>query len=386
MSSMPLNKNLHFVREATSIAINQQVYNKKHQGERVITLSLGEAYFDIPDFGFDAINFKQGYHYSDTAGLPALRQKLAAHYSNQFNIHSIDADKNIIISAGSKLLTYLSMLAILNHGDEVLLHEPAWLSYQDQASLCGAETRYIPYHVKAENFRQYFSENTKLLIINNPNNPAGWIYDKHELVQLIKLAEQSGIYVLFDEAYSDFVANTEHFHSASYYIADFDNVIVVNSMSKNFGMSGWRVGFLVATPHLVQHILKLNQHIITCAPTPLQMYFAEHFTQIYHSCQQQINALMVKRQQVANLLEQHQLKPLSGNATFYFFIDISQSSMSSKQLCKTLLEHFNIALVPGSAYGHSTNGFIRLSFGTEPLTDIEYAIKTIASFCSGEQE
>lgn len=110
------------LREAKSIAINQEVYEKKRNGEKVITLSLGEAFFDIPDFGFETIDFERGYHYSDSIGWPELRENLVSYMQEVDKVPDLTID-NIIISAGSKILTYASMLAVLNDGDEVLLHE-----------------------------------------------------------------------------------------------------------------------------------------------------------------------------------------------------------------------------------------------------------------------
>ncbi|PMG94753.1 pyridoxal phosphate-dependent aminotransferase [Vibrio breoganii] len=372
-----LSRKINQLREAQSIVINQEVYEKKRRGEKVITLSLGEAFFDIPDFGFDTIDFERGYHYSDTVGWPELRENLVKYMRDVDQIHNLTTE-NIIISAGSKVLTYASMLAVLNDGDEVLLHEPAWLSYEDQATLCSAKTTYIPYDVGLDSFEQYFSEKSKLIVINNPNNPAGWIYQEQALRNLIKAADERGIYVLVDEAYSNFVRSNDGFTSACNWVNEFDNLIVVNSMSKNFGMSGWRVGYLVSNPYFVKQMVKLNQHIITCAPTPLQMYLAKYLREIHQVCTNEIELLLEKRQQVANLFKQYNLKTLQGSATFYFFVNIAQSRQTSEEFSLELLQQHNIAVVPGSAYGHTTDGFIRLSFGTETLADIESAIKIIA--------
>ena len=373
---------LQRLREAKSIVINQEVYEKKRRGEKVITLSLGEAFFDIPDFGFNKIDFEKGYHYSDTIGLPELRESLIRHMEQTDNVSGLTTS-NIIISAGSKVLTYASMLAVLNEGDEVLLHEPAWLSYEDQATLCGASTNYIPYSVKVEQFPEYFSSKTKLIVINNPNNPAGWIYSANELKQLISRASEQGIYVLIDEAYSNFVNKEDGFVSGCHWINEFNNLIIVNSMSKNFGLSGWRVGYLVSNENFVKQIVKLNQHIITCAPTPLQMYLAKYLEDIYRVCVSEIEALLEKRTKVSALFQKYSLLTLPGAATFYFFVDISKSNKSSDEFALELLSEHNIAVVPGSAYGETTDGFIRLSFGTENLQDIEFAINAISRKCNG---
>lgn len=374
-----MNENVNKLRPAKSIEINQKVYEMKRKGDKVITLSLGEAYFDIPDFGFDKIDHSIGYHYCDTQGLPLLRENLLDYLGMYHNAKALNKD-NIVISAGSKLLTYLSMQLLLNNKDNVVLHEPAWLSYEDQAKLCGANVSYIPYDITLDDFPAHLSENTRLIVINNPNNPAGWVYKLEQLKTLITYAKSKGIYVLVDEAYSDFVANEDGFKSCSALVPEFDNLIVVNSISKNFGMSGWRVGFAVAHKQLIKKLIVLNQHTITCAPTVLQQYLAEHLFEIHDACKPQIKRLLDKRKMVSALFKEFNIKTLDGGATFYYFVDISSSKMSSDEFSLMLLDKHKVAVVPGSAYGRGTDNFIRLSFGTETIDDIRTALELISKY------
>lgn len=374
-----MNENIYNLRPARSIEINQKVYEMKRKGEKVITLSLGEAYFDIPDFGFDSIDHSKGYHYCDTQGLPFLREQVVKYLDSYHGAKGLDID-NLIISAGSKLLTYLTMQLVLNNGDNVILHEPAWLSYEDQAKLSNADVTYIPYDVEIPDFESYFSERTRLIVINNPNNPAGWIYNLDDLKSLISYAKSNNVYVLIDEAYSDFVSDGDGFVSCATLVPDFDNLIVVNSISKNFGMSGWRVGFAIANEEIIKKLVVLNQHTITCAPTLLQQYLADHLFKIHDACKEQIQLLLEKRKRVLEIFQDFNIKTLNGGATFYYFVDISKSKMTSEEFCFMLLEKHNVAVVPGSAYGRGTDHFIRLSFGTESIEDIRIAIESISKY------
>ncbi len=370
-----MNNILKKLRCAKSIEINQKVYEKKRRGEKTITLSLGEAYFDIPDFGFSEIDHYIGYHYSDSQGLPLLRKALSDNYLNEHGL--LVPEKNIVISAGSKILTYLTMLLTLNKDDEVILHEPAWLSYQDQATLCNANTKYIPFNIDIADFHNYLSDQTKLIVINNPNNPAGWIYNALHLKNLIHIAHSKGIFVLVDEAYSDFVKQNSEFNSATSLVNLYENLIVVNSISKNFGMSGWRIGYAVMNECHIKNMITLNQHTITCAPTVLQIYLAKNLNEIQSACNQQINELLIKRDNVKSLLDKYEFIYLNGGATFYFFVDLGEFLKETDSFAEYILEHYGIAIVPGSAYGETTKQFIRLSFGTEDLDDIESALITI---------
>ncbi|EHN71548.1 pyridoxal phosphate-dependent aminotransferase [Aliivibrio fischeri] len=371
---------LENIAPAKSIVINQKVYEKRRNGQDVTVLSLGEAYFSIPDFGFNVLDHNVGYHYSDSQGMPELRDRIEEYYKYNNNI-SVSKD-NVIISAGSKALTLNYMLGILNSNDEVLLHEPAWLSYEDQAKLCDATVTYIPYKEDISSFEKYFTDKTKLIVINNPNNPSGLIYKHEELRRLIELANINGIYVLVDEAYSDFISDS--FKSAAEWINEFDNLCVINSMSKNFGMSGWRIGYAIANDKIIKSLTVLNQHTITCAPTILQMYFSKYMKEIYDICKPQLRELIKKRKKVESLLHKYDIPYLEGSATFYFFVDISKSKYNGDDLSVILMDEHSIATVPGSAYGKTTGKFLRVSIGTESFDKIDNALKIISEYLKNE--
>ena len=349
----------------------------KRRGTDVTTLSLGEAFFDIPMFDFGKLDFVKGYHYCDSQGLPELRQVISRFYGRQYGV-AVNGEDEVLITAGSKAAIYLSVLAVLEKGDEALVHEPAWLSYQEHIRLADAEARFIPFSVSVEGFEAFFTANTRLLIINNPNNPAGKVYDAQELLLLTELCRRKGVWLLVDEAYSDF-APPGTFHSVLEYDPNRTTTIVANSLSKNLGMSGWRIGYIIANRDLVGQILKLNQHIVTCAPTILQAYLARYFDQIFSITLPQAQDIAEKRARIAERMKSLGISALSGGATFYFFVSIGDFPASSLDFSLYLLLAHNIAVVPGSAYGASTQRFVRLSIGTESEERIEEALAVIAN-------
>lgn len=370
---LSLSKTVSSLKPALSIDINQIVYSMKRSGEKIITLSLGEAFFDLPKFKFSGENFEKGYHYSDTAGLPSLRERVAEHYRAEYSA-PVFSDE-IVISAGSKPLVFMALKAILEPGDTALIHEPGWLSYAEQINLCGSEAKYIPFDVEVKDFGKYFQKNTRLLIINNPNNPRGKIYSIDELTEIYRIARSRGAYVLVDEAYSDFT--DMKFHSMAEVVPDKDGVVIINSLSKNFGISGWRIGYVIADQALRHELIKLNQHLITCAPTILCMYVEKHFSELLKSTKKQIDALLAKRERLQRYMDKIKINYLSGGSTFYFFVSIENFYGSDEEFAKILLIRYKIAVVPGSAYGDTTHRFIRLSFGTETDEDIRYALDCI---------
>ncbi len=363
------------IPEALSIYINQVTYDQKRKGKDLIVMSLGEAFFDIPMFDFKKLDFNRGYHYSDSKGIPELREKIAHYYQEKYQA-KFDYEKEILVSAGSKPVIFFAMQATLNPGDEVLIHEPAWLSYQEQARLVGASPDFIPHDVPVEDFAQHFTDRTKMLIINNPNNPAGRVYSLDELCILYRLCRTRGIYLLVDEAYSDFVIN-ESFHSMVNIVPDKDGIIVVNSLSKNMGMSGWRVGYVISTETLINEILKINQHVITCAPTILQFYLARYFDDIIKVTLSQVTEVVEKRARVQALIAELNLTTLPGQSTFYFMVSIDEFPGSSLDFALHMILEHQIAVVPGSAYGNSCERYVRVGIGAESEERIHHALLRI---------
>ena len=371
--ALNISKIVKRIKPALSIEINQLVYNMRRAGEKITALSLGEAFFDIPRYSFGRLDFQKGYHYSDTAGSPEIRNIISKYYQTKYNAPVFQNE--IIVSAGSKPLIYMIMRSILNEGDEVLIHEPAWLSYEEHATLSGAKTKYIPYEIKVNEFSKYFKNKTKMIIINNPNNPRGKIYSEAELRDIYKVARKHGAYVLIDEAYSDFVK--DDFVSLANIVPDKEGIIIVNSLSKNLGISGWRVGYAICSNDIKEQLLKLNQHIITCAPTILSMYIEKYFEKMLEHTSEQIRQLLIKRTAIMKYMNKIGLSYLDGNATFYFFISIEKFPGSDKDFANLLLIENKISVVPGSAYGRSTDRYIRVSIGTENKTSIIKALNKI---------
>lgn len=363
--------------EAISIKYNNLVYDMKLAGNDIIVLSLGEAFFDLPKCDFETLCYPDVYHYSHSRGLLSLREKIAGYYEGQYAVR-VDPAAEILITAGSKIGVYYSLQATINPGDEVLIVEPFWVSYSEQVKLVGGVPKYIPLGVAISEFEKYVTDKTKCLIINNPQNPSGRNLTLGEVEFLHGLAKKHGFWIIADEAYSDFLAD-EAFTSFGVVDSTFDNTIIVNSISKNFGISGWRIGYLISNPGLVYSALKLNQHMMTCAPTPLLMFLDKNFDDIISQTRPQIKSLIMMRRRVQEYMDELGIKAEPGTSTFYFFIDISESKLRSVEFCdRLLLEHF-VSTVPGIGYGNSCDRHIRISFGTESDDRVYNGLQRIRS-------
>lgn len=364
------------VGEALSVKHNNHVYELQDAGHDITVLSLGEAFFDVPLFSFDSLPHPALYHYSHSRGLPEFRNKLAGYYQSQYGV-SVDPTIEMMVTAGSKIVIYMALMAILDPGDEVVIHEPAWVSYVDQVKLCRGIPVTVPYHVDVLELDQYITPRTKAIILNYPNNPCGRTLSKDEWDQLHQIAERNNLYLISDEAYSDFVPADETFVSCGVGDPTKQHSIICNSMSKNYGISGWRIGYVITNSSLIQEMLKINQHLITCPPTILCHYVSEHFDELGRVTKPQIQELLQGRMGIMTYLDSLGMSYLPGTATFYFFISINGSSLGSMDFCERLLSEYRISAVPGIGYGDSCDGFVRVSIGTESMERTRRGIDAI---------
>lgn len=361
--------------EAISIKYNNMVYEIKSAGGDVIVLSLGEAFFDLPKCDFESLPYPDVYHYSHSRGMLSLREKIARYYDEHYAVR-IDSATEMLITAGSKIGVYFALQTVINPGDEVLIVEPYWVSYSEQVKLIGGIPKYIPLGESVFEFGKYITDKTRCIIVNNPQNPSGKNFTRDEVEFLHGLVRKHDIWTIADEAYSDFLID-EKFISFGAVDPSFEHTIIVNSISKNFGISGWRIGYLISNPEVVYGALKLNQHMMTCAPTPLLMFLDKHFDEIISLTKPQIRDLIIKRKRVQGFMDVLGIKVVPGTSTFYFFVDISASKLDSVAFCDRLLSELFVAAVPGIGYGQSCDRHIRVSFGTEPDERIQEGLKRI---------
>lgn len=365
------------LQEAMSIKYNNQVYELKQKGEDVITLSYGEAYFDVPLYSFEDLPTPQVFHYSHSRGIDGLRGKLAGMYDKRYGV-PVDPATEIIITAGSKIAIYMALLAILNPGDEVVIPEPTWVSYTEQIKLCHGKPVMVPYNKSVADIEKYITSRTRMIIICNPNNPSGRPYTEEDLKTLHAICEKHGVYLLSDEAYSDYFPKNRKFFSAGYHDPKKNHTIICNSMSKNFSISGWRIGYVITNEELTKQVLKLNQHLITCPATILEHYLVKHFDEILKITDSQIHAVVDKRAEVLKLMDKHGIGYLPGETTFYIFANTGDSSLSSIEFSDKLLDEYKVSTIPGIGYGDSCDKFIRISIGVEPIERIEAGLVKIA--------
>jgi len=371
----PLSKITEKIPEAMSLQFNIAAYDLRRQGKDVIDLSSGETLFKLPLFSFEKLDYKRGFHYSSSFGTLELRKKISQYYFDQYRVKA-DANKEVLISAGSKIVIYLALKAILNPGEEIIIMEPAWVSYPEQVRLAGGKPVIIPYGENLKNLAKHITAKTKAIIVNNPQNPSGKVYSLKELTYIYNLAKKRGIYIIADEVYGDFVT-TESFVSLAEIDKNKEVVLTISSLSKTFGISGLRIGYIIAHEKYIKIILKLNQHLITCPATLLEQYVTEHFSEFIRLTRPQIKDILSRREEVAKYLEKIGLKYLVGSATLYVMVSLGNSKLKADDFARKLLREYHVATVPGTGYGESTARYLRISVGAESLPRIKQAVDRI---------
>lgn len=363
-------------KKAMSIYINELVYDLKSRGEHVTTLSLGEAFFKLPKPDFTKYEVDDLVHYTSSRGHPELLRVLSSVLNRMYSLRT--TTKNLMITAGSKIAIFMALLyAGSRGGKKVAIIEPAWLSYNEQVKLAGCVPEFFAKNSSIDSIISQLSDEFCAIILNNPNNPQGHRYGEDELDILVHHCKEKAITLIVDEAYSDFLMSDERFCSAARWINEYHKLIVVNSLSKNLGMSGFRIGYAISSDTTINQLIKFNQHLITCAPTILQVYVADNIEVILETTAPQIQDVMVKRTVAVEHAKQLILEPLEGGSTFYFLIKLPNLGHDNFEFCVKLLLHDKISIVPGIAYGESCTDFARVSIGTETIESITSALSVI---------
>ena len=226
-----------------------------------------------------------------------------------------------------------------------------------------------------DDIRFKITDKTRAIVIINPNNPCGVLYDEKKVKAIADLAGEYDIPLISDEIY-DQITYEKKFVSTSYVAKDVP-VIGLNGFSKTYLMTGWRLGYVITNEELINQILKINQHIITCPSTILEYYIAKHFDEIIRITKPQIKKVVMGRAKVCEYLNSKGLDYFEGDAAWYIFLSIEKSKLTSDEFCTELLKKHHVCCVPGIGYGKTCDKFIRVCVGSEPWNRVTKGIDII---------
>ena len=333
----------------------------------VVDFTLGDP--DIPTplpICEAAINAAKAGHtrYAPNAGLPELRDTIAKQVSKESGIAYEAA--NVAVTVGATEAVYLSFMACINSGDEVIILAPYWVQYENIVKLLGGKPVIIDtfkedFEPDVKTIHKAITDKTKALVVNSPNNPSGYIYKDSFLKELAELVIANHITIFDDEAYRSLVYEQE-FPPITKYCSK-EDVVIINSFSKQFAMTGWRVGYVIGEEDFIKEVIKFQQNIAVCVATPNQYAAIEAMS---HADQyaRGIKEVFTKRREtlVRELNKIDKISYQAPQGTFYAFIDISKTGKDSKSFCFELLEKEHVAVIPGVAFGDAFDNYIRLAF------------------------
>jgi aspartate aminotransferase len=360
-------KRLKNITESATIRISNLANELKNKGKDIISFSLGEPDFNTPGHIVDAAkaSLDRGEtHYTPSPGIPELRRAIAEKLKTDNNIDTKAG--NIIVTPGAKQAIFEVMLSMLQEGDEAVIFDPAWVSYDPCVKLAGAKTVWAR-TTRDNGFTpigpgDYITNRTKLIVLNSPCNPTGGVYGKSTIKEIADLAVDKNIMVLSDEIYEKIIYDKEHIS-----IGSLDNMqdltITVNGFSKAYAMTGWRLGYVNAPKEIYEQMVKLHSHSVSQATSFVQ-YAGIAALQGDQTCvQNMVLEFRERRDLLINGLEKLGIKCTRPDGAFYAFADVSKYG-SGEAVAEVLLNKAFVATTPGSAFGEAGNNFIRISYAT----------------------
>ncbi|MEX0676125.1 MAG: pyridoxal phosphate-dependent aminotransferase [Pirellulales bacterium] len=371
---MPLNQRLVSLEESASVALADRVRRLQASGRKVIALQTGDPDFPTPGPIVEAAcrAIEEGQtHYCNSRGLPELRRAIADNVSRMYGAE-YDPESEILVTCGGIHAYYCALMAILGPGDEVLVADPAWMPHANTVRLVGGRAVRVP--APAENgffpaladWEQALTSRTKALLVNSPNNPTGAVASGDYLGEIVQFAAAHDLYIISDEVYHSILYDGRRHTCVASLPGARSRTLLLNSLSKTYAMTGWRVGFLAAPSQVIEQALKASQHSITNLAPFVQKAAAFALTDsaVASAAQEMAMAYESRKRRVMQLWREAQTSDVGvyePQGAFYFFLDLRALTISSVEAAASLLEDRSVAMVPGSAYGPCGEGFLRMT-------------------------
>ena len=358
----------------------------------VVALTVGQPDFITPwhirEAAIESIEKGKTY-YTSNAGTPELRLEISKYMKRRFNVNYKPQDEIFVTVGGSEAID-VAMRAILSPGDEVILPQPAFVCYEPIAQMQGARVVHIDtklennFKVTAEEIKNAITDKTKMLILPFPNNPTGAILTREELTEIAEVLRGTNICVLSDEIYAELTYGREHVS-----IAEIDGMwertIIASGFAKAYAMTGWRLGYICAPAPLTKQMLKIHQYAIMCASTASQFAAVEALRNGDEDVEYMRGEYNRRRTFLLEGLRKIGIECFEPEGAFYLYPNIGKFGLSSEEFAERLLYEHKCAIVPGTAFGESGEGFARISYAYS-LKHLEQALERIEAFVTKLKE
>ncbi len=351
-----------------------------------ISLGVGEPDFDTPwrvrEEGIYSLEQGRTF-YTSNSGLKELKEEISKYMERKIHV-DYDPDSEILVTVGGSEGIDIALRAMLDPGDEVLIPQPCYVSYEPCTVLADGVPVTIPlkqeddYKLKPAELEAAITPKTKILILPYPNNPTGAIMTREDLVPIAEVVKRHDLYVISDEIYSELTYQSDHVSIAS--LAGMrDRTLVINGFSKGFAMTGWRLGYVCGPSAIVEQMFKVHQYAIMCAPTTSQYAAVEALKSCEEEVQEMRTAYNQRRRYLLHEFRRIRLDCFEPFGAFYVFPNIEEFGMSSEEFATRLLEEEKVAVVPGTAFGDCGEGHLRISYAYS-LDDLKEAIGRVERF------
>lgn len=358
--------------------------------EGVVSLGIGEPDFPTPknirDAGIQSI-MEKGTAYTANVGLIELRRAISRYLERRFQLE-YNPQNQILVTVGASEAVDLALRAIIEPGDEVLVPEPSYVSYAPNTILVGGKPIPVPTYEKdnfrltAETIEPLITAKTKAIIFCYPNNPTGAVMEAEDLTKIAQVLQKHNILVIADEIYAELVYGIKHTSIAS--LAGMaERTLLISGFSKAFAMTGWRLGYACGPVELLDAMKKIHQYVIMCAPTTAQWAAIEALDNGMPQVEAMVAEYDKRRQTIVQGFRKMGLSCFEPQGAFYCFPRIADLGLSSDDFCTKLLEAEKVAVVPGSAFGSSGEGFVRCSYAYS-IEAIQEALRRIERFIQNQ--
>ncbi len=363
---------------SATLEISDLAKELEDSGQTVISFAVGEPDFNTPrEIKNEAKKaLDEGFtKYTSSKGISELREEISKKLKRDNSIKT-DSD-NIIVTPGAKFSLYLACQALLNPGDKAIIPDPSWVSYEQMIKAAGANPIFTETNKdlepKIDSVRDKMDEKVKIIFSNSPNNPTGRLWKKKDLKKLAEIAENYNSFLLSDEIYEKLVYEGEHYSPA----ADYDNVLTVNGFSKSYSMTGWRLGYITGPKKLIQSILKVQQHSVSCPTSFAQKGAVKALKNV--KTEKMVKKFEKRRNKVVKRIEEiPSMNIKKPEGAFYVFPEYNLD-MDSKELALDLLKKKGLAVTHGKAFGEKGEGHLRLSYANS-MKKIENGLNKLEEY------
>lgn len=351
-----------------------------------ISLGVGEPDFETPwhirDEGIYSLE-KGRTFYTSNAGLKELKIEICNYLKRRYNL-SYHYENEVLVTVGGSEAIDIAMRAMVNPGDEVLIPQPSYVSYEPCALLTGAKPVIInlkhenQFRLTAQELEEAITEKTKILVLPFPNNPTGAIMERKDLEEIAEVIKKHDIFVISDEIYSELCYTDQHVSIANIEGMQ-ERTILINGFSKSYAMTGWRLGYACGPKEIIEQMTKIHQFCIMCAPTTSQYAAVEALKNGDEDVQNMREAYNQRRRYLVHAFKEMRLECFEPFGAFYMFPCIKEFGMTSDEFATRFLMEEKVAVVPGTAFGDCGEGFIRISYAYS-LDNLKLAIGRLQHF------